>query len=152
MREREYVRAAARATDLCAQSLVEVRINTLTLESSDALDGSTTALAASPLGRLESDDGLDRLDTLEHARSGIHHRVELHVMNHARHLQIAGHGNEPALAQIDQVGSNAEVPVAALIDGDDQRAAVKRMSRDSDLHVQQSTPGEGGLIYTPTRP
>ena len=61
-------------------------------------------------------------------------RVEQHVVHDAGRLQLAGDGNEAALAQVDQLAAHVEAAVGSLRQRDRQRSRVERMTAQVEVH------------------
>ena len=134
VRQREHVRAAARSADLLSEPPGERVVEPRPGQRADAIHGITAALAARRRGRLEGHRGLACDDVVEETAGRIDDGVEQHVMHDAGRLQLTGHGNEAALAQVDQLPAHVEAAVRSPRQGDGQRSRVERMTAQVQVH------------------
>jgi hypothetical protein len=133
--EREDVRAAERASHLGEPAPGEATVERRADERLDPPDRVPAALALRQGGGLEGDRRLRRGERLQPRGLRRDHSSELHLVHDARSLEIARHGHEAALAQIQDLPEHVEPPVRALAERHRERTAVQRMTADAEIHA-----------------
>ena len=128
-RERQQVRAAARAAVGRGQLAEEVVVEPLAREREERRRGVAAALSARALGRLERHDRLARRERGDAALGRVDARVELHAVDHARKLERARHRHERALPQVEDLAAELDPAVAVGARLERQRARVERQGR-----------------------
>src|SRR5205809_5025399 len=136
--EREQVRAAARAADRVGEPPRPAVVEPRPRQRGDAVDRIAAALAGGDRRGLEGHAPLLGGERLERRAPGIDHAGEAHVVDDARALEVAGHRDEAALAEVEHGAVHVELSVGACREDDGEGTRVERVAMGFEAHRSES--------------
>src|SRR5439155_13447469 len=136
--EREQVRAAARPADRVAEPPRPAVVESRSRQGGDAADRIATALAAGDRRGLEGHTPLLGGQPLERRAPRMDRAGEAHVVDDARALEVAGHRDEAALAEVEHGAVHVELSAGACREDDGEGARVERVAVGLEVHRSKS--------------
>src|SRR5207247_956518 len=118
--------------EVCAASLTRAG------PGGDAVDRIAAALAGGDRRGLEGHAPLLGGERLERRAPGIDHAGEAHVVDDARALEVAGHRDEAALAEVEHGAVHVELSVGACREDDGEGARVEGVAMGFEAHRSES--------------